>query len=238
MRRPPSLSEGCIRLDGYEYEKMEPLTLTIRNSIQGDLTPQVTPLPAVLPLETGPKVHTCEESVADYALRFLLHISLISFFETIFFFKFVSVDEDKGITQITDFYTQKIINSCNNLSDGEITFLNSILEKVVNVTNIDSVGTSSAINRYTDNQVLYNKSWSYFAGISGCFVLLTIFSLLRKYKIRWSYIIIENLIFVTMLGLYEFIFFLNIIKKYGTMTPQEITMGFVDGLQTTCGLLK
>jgi len=233
MRRPPSLSEGCIRLDGYEYEKMEPLTLTIRNSIQGDLTPQVTPLPPVLP-----KVHTWEDTVADYILRFLLHISLIAFFETIFFFKFVSVDEDRGITQITDFYTQKIINSCNNLSTGEIAFLNSILEKIVNVTNIDSVGMSSAINRYNDNQELYKKSWSYFAGISGCFILLSLFSILRKYKIRWSYIFIENLIFVTMLGLYEFIFFLNIIKKYGTMTPQEITMGFVDGLQTTCGLLK
>jgi hypothetical protein len=212
---------------------MEPLTLTIRNSIQGDLTQHVTPLPSVLP-----KVHTWEETVADYILRFLLHISLIAFFETIFFFKFVSVDEDKGITQITDFYTNKVINSCNNLSTDEISFLNSILEKIVNVTTINSAGLNSAKERYNENQELYKKSWTYFAAITGCFILLSLFSSLRKYKIRWPYMFIENLIFVTMLGVYEFIFFLNIIKQYGALTPQEITMGFVDGLQTTCGLLK
>lgn len=235
MRRPPSLSEGCINVGNYEsiYEKMEPLSLTIRNSIQGDLTPVVAVQPTVI--EAGPK---WEETIADYTLRFLLHISLISFFETIFFFKFVSIDEDKGITQISDYYTHKILNSCANLSGGEVTFLNSILSRFVNISNIDSVGVSSATNRYYNNQGLYKTSWSYFAGISGCFVLLCVISVLRKYKIRWVYIIIENLIFVSMLGLYEFAFFLNIIKKYGTMTPQEITMGFADGLQTTCGLLK
>lgn len=236
MRRPPSLSEGCINVGNYEsiYEKMEPLSLTIRNSIQGDLTPVATP-PVI---EKGLTVHTWEETIADYTLRFLLHISLISFFETIFFFKFVSVDEDKGITDISNFYTNKILNSCANLSGGEVAFLNSILSRFVNISNIDSIGVSSAMNRYNNNQVLYKTSWSYFAGISGCFVLLCVISVLRKYKIRWVYIIIENLIFVSMLGLYEFAFFLNIIKKYGTMTPQEITMGFADGLQTTCGLLK
>jgi hypothetical protein len=236
MRRPPSLSEGCINVGNYEsiYEKMEPLSLTIRNSIQGDLTPV-----AVLPVkEAGPEIHTWEETVADYTLRFLLHISLISFFETIFFFKFVSVDEDKGITDISNFYTHKILNSCANLSGGEVAFINSILSRFVNISNIDSDGVSSATNRYINNQVLYKTSWSYFAGISGCFVLLSLISVLRKYNIRWGYIIIENVIFVSMLGLYEFAFFLNIIKNYGTITPQEITMGFANGLQTTCGLLK
>jgi hypothetical protein len=228
------LSEGCISVGDYNFlnDRSEPLSLNIRDTIQEEAAKS----PIVFAKE--PVAHTWEETIADYCLRFLLHISLISFFETIFFFKFVSVDEDKGITEITEFYTNKILNSCNNLSSGEIVFLNSILNKIVNATNINKLGVSAARDRSLQNSTLYVTSWSYFGGISGVFFFLSLVSLMRKYKIRWSYIIVENIIFVSMLGIYELIFFLNIIKQYGTTTPQEITMGFVDGLQNTCGLLK
>jgi hypothetical protein len=231
MRRPPSLSEGCISIGDYNFlnDKIEPLTLTIRDTIQEEVSK---------PVIVVKEEHTWEEIIADYTLRFLLHISLISFFETIFFFKFVSVDEDKGITQITDFYINKILNSCNNLNTNETAFLNIILNKIINATNINSLGISASSHRSLQNNLLYKKSWSYFGGISGVFVFLSLISVIRAYKIRWPYMIIENLIFVSMLGIYELIFFLNIIKQYGTTTPQEITMGFVYGLQTTCGLLN
>jgi hypothetical protein len=218
MRRPPSLSEGSISIGNYNFLQ-EPLTLVIQDK------------PVV-------KINQWEETIVDYSLRFLLHISLISFFETLFFFKFVSIDEDRGITEIADFYTNKILNSCADLNSSEIGFLNSILTKIVNVTNIQSAGLIAASNRSFENNLLYVKSWSYFGGIFGVFLLLSCCSILRKYKIRWSYIILENIVFVSMLGFYELLFFLNIIKQYNTLTPQEITMGFVDGLETTCGLLN
>jgi len=40
-----------------------------------------------------------------------------------------------------------------------------------------------------------------------------------------------------MLGVYEFMFFETIIKKYMAESPDEISANFVKGLQSQCGLL-
>lgn len=238
MRRPPSLSEGSIRFGDYDqlFDKKQPFLLTIRtsNSIQvadaADVANVSNPVPLV--------ERKWYEVSADYALRFLLHLTLISFFETLFFFKFVSKDEDKGILQITNYYTQKVISGCSNFSDQEIVFLNSILSKLVNATVIKHDGASYAAYRSDTNDVLYRTSWIYFSGIAGTFVFISGVSLLIRFKIHWAHIVCENLVFVSVLGLYELMFFLNIIKKYMTTSPQEITMGFINGLEQSCKLLR
>jgi hypothetical protein len=173
----------------------------------------------------------------DYGLRFIVHIFLISIFESLFFFSYVSKDEDAGILATTNFYTESIINSCTSLNNSESEILNVFLEKFINASEIISLGTGAHERRLALNTRLFNLSWSYTGFLGATFTGLLIFSYMNKFKIRWSHIFLENLAMVVFLGFYEYMFFLTIIKKYSTETPQEISTLFVSGLQQRCGLL-
>jgi hypothetical protein len=231
MRRPPSLSESYLSDYKFLGEKLEPLRTTINVVDAGEITNPVNDTTS----NSSTKVTYCEYST-EYFLRFSLHITMISFFETLFFFQFVSKDEDQGISSISRFYSDKIISSCTNINKTYIPLINVVLNGVVNVTEIVNAGDAAFILRNNDNLRLNNISWIYFGGLSGGLVLLILFSVVKRYKIKWGHLFIENLIFVTMLGLYEVMFFETIIKKYTTLTPAEISSDFVLSLRANCGV--
>jgi hypothetical protein len=160
---------------------------------------------------------------------------MISFFETLFFFQFVSKDEDRGISSISQYYSNKITSGCSSVNKSYLPMINVVLNGLFNVTDIVNAGNLAFIVRNNSNTHLNTVSWIYFGGLSGSFILLCAFSVLKKYKIKWGHLFIENLIFVTMLGLYELMFFESIIKKYVTLTPAEISREFIQGLETNCG---
>jgi len=224
MRRPPSLSESYLSDYKFLSEKREPLSLVI-NTVETSEPSSVD----------GPIKYDYCEYVTEYFLRFLLHITMISFFETLFFFQFVSKDEDQGISTISQFYSNKITSECSSLNKSYLPIINTVLNGLFNVTEIVNAGNTAFIVRNIRNTQLNTVSWIYFGGLSGSFTLLVIFSFVKRYKIKWGHLFIENLIFVTMLGLYELMFFESIIKKYVTLTPAEISKEFISGLQTNCG---
>lgn len=234
MRRPPSLSESYLSDYKFLSEKREPLTtsLNIVEIVEPNLQVDTS---ISLSDTTSIKFDYCEYTT-EYFLRFLLHITMISFFETLFFFQFVSKDEDNGISSISRFYSNKITTTCTNINKTYLPMINSVLNELVNVTHIINDGNSAYLIRGSSNSHLNTVSWIYFGGLSGSFILLCLFSVIRRYKIKWGNLILENLIFVTMLGLYELMFFETIIKKYVTLTPAEISKEFILGLETNCGL--
>ena len=177
------------------------------------------------------------EICTDYGLRFVGHVFLISIFESLFFFYFVSKDEDSGILATTDFYTNTLINSCSNLTEPEITIANYVLTKFVNSSTILAQGLNSALIRERLNFAGFVLSWKYTGVLGGLQALLLFVSYYNKFKIRWSHIIWENLALVTFLGIYEYLFFSTVIKTYQTESPQEISARFVRGLQQQCHLL-
>jgi hypothetical protein len=227
MRRPPSLSESYLSdykfIPDHQFFNEVLLREPVVNNAQG---------PAI----EIPVYDYCEH-FTEYLLRFLFHISMISFFETLFFFQFVSKDEDAGISSISRFYTGRVTSSCKSLNSTDAYYLNTILDKFVNSSQIINQGVRAGLDRDYQNSQLNRVSWIYFAGLNGLLFLLIGFSFYKRYKIRWSYLFFENLMFVTMLGIYEFMFFETIIKKYVTLTPAEISSQFVKGLQSECGLL-
>ena len=225
VRRPFSLSEGHIPLSDYNFlDDKSPISViqTVENTEKKEDT----------------NTFSCYylETIVEYLLRFLLHLTLISFFETLFFFQFVSVDEDRGINSIVSFYTNKVLSSCANFTSEEKAIANYVLQKY-NASALISEGLEAGADRVLQNKRLMNTSWTYLGGLCCLLLLLAGFSAHKKYKIRWVYIIGENCIFVTMLGLYEFMFFESIIKNYLTLTPAELTGQFITGLETTCALV-
>ena len=241
MRRPPSLSES--HLSDYKFLNDKPpfneiLVRDLQLSINDAIKKDDTAVENIVELNKTGTLAFCNYAfITEYLLRFLLHISMISFFETLFFFQFVSKDEDDGISYISKFYINKVTSSCSNINSTDSYYINMILGKFVNSTLIIEEGKAALLERTSYNNQLNKISWFYFAGLNGGLLLLIVIALIKNYKIRWSYLFFENLMFVSMLGLYEFMFFETIIKKYVTLTPAEISMQFIKGLQSECGLL-
>ena len=241
-KRPPSLSDSNIYVGDYKFEsvntfhsrKVPLISGDDIESVKGELVLSDSPIQKS---EDGIIIISWFEFCVDYSLRFVGHVFLISIFEALFFFSFVSKDEDKGILATTNYYTNSIINSCSGLSANESAFLNLILERFVNSTNVLAAGKDVGNERQATNFRLYNVAWSYVGILGGIEIFLLVVSYMNKFKVKWGHIIFENLALVTFLGIYEFMFFETVIKKYSTESPQEISAEFVKGLQQRCSLL-
>ena len=177
------------------------------------------------------------EKCCEYLLLFLIHITLISIFETVFFFMFVSKDEDNGILSTTSHYTDALLERCHGLNKNQTSALNYVFLQLFNASVIEARGAAASARRTTFNLELLYRSWMYVGGLFGSILVVGAFSKWRKYRIGWYAIVGENLVLVAMLGVYEFMFFETIIKKYMTESPDEISANFVKGLQSQCGLL-
>lgn len=236
-RRPPSLSESNIYFGNYQFQSVDEFHAKINNSDK--ILPLIEDIPSeAIQVKEVPIYSRHLEIFIDYGLRFNFHIFLISIFEIIFYFRFVSKDEDNGIVQTTNYYTQSIVNSCINLSINETNLLNSILNNLVNSSEIISSGNQYANLRNAQNSSLYNLSWSYVGIIGFLQIILFLINYMLKFKIKWKHIILENIVLVMFLGLYEFMFFETIIKNYVVESPQEISALFIKSLQQQCNLLN
>jgi hypothetical protein len=169
---------------------------------------------------------------------FLFHIWLISIFETVFFFTFISKSEDQGILKTVDNYIFAAANSCSNISTNSTAALNEILPYFINVSEISSSAEESFTHRTETNNTLLVKSWMYVVGIFGLLVTGSVVARVKKLltcrqakRILW-----ENLILVGMLGVYEFIFFRTIIYNYDALSASEISEDAVQTLRASCGL--
>jgi len=227
-KRPPAYSDSFIELGTYKALDSKPLVINIPETYEDVRLATITDVPVVW---------ITYEHVCENLIRFLFHITLISIFETVFFFHFVSKDEDDGILATTNFYTNSILDRCAKFSLNETALVNYLLGPYVNASIIINDGIGARRARDTSNASLNALSWTYVGILSALMGCVGLFAVWRKYKIRWVYIVVENIVLVAMLGLYEFMFFETIIKKYTVESPQEISGLFVQGLQQRCGLL-
>ena len=173
---------------------------------------------------------------ADLFLRFLFHICLISIFETIFFFHYVSTLEDKGIVSTIQTFSNVLIDSCENIPISEQTYINLYIGPYVNSSYIKQEGVEMYNLRLFKNNQLFIRSWLYVGAIGITFIVFYCISILLKLKINIKILVLENIGFVTMLALYELMFFSTIIMPYSPISPQEILQNTIQSLESQCGL--
>ncbi len=169
---------------------------------------------------------------------FLFHVWLISIFETVFFFAFISKSEDQGILKTVDHYIFSATNSCAHWSPNVTQVVNDILPLFVNSSNVAADASQALTQRNDNNDKLLIQAWMYVVGLASLLVgtgavawwkrLLTRRSLLK--------ILLENFGLVALLGLYEFIFFRTIIYNYEALSAAEISEDAVQTLRAGCGL--
>ena len=97
MRRPPSYSDSFFFMPDGE-----------------------SPLPLVVYIPSAPPPKkSIRTKIAKRAISFLFHILLISIFETLFFFLFISKSEDAGIQNTINGYITGVVSQCSGWSSNE-----------------------------------------------------------------------------------------------------------------------
>ena len=218
--RPTSFSENDIRLPRFSIQ--EPLLLQLPPS----------PPPSITPIATTPKHESWLPLLHYWALRFSFHLTLISLFETIFFWNFISKSEDQALINVINGYTSGIISSCQNLTISEKQLVANVIALFLNQTN--AADLDAVADRNAFNQVLVRTSWIYFGGILILFVGLSATNHICKNAVNWRNLILENLALVSLLGLYELMFFSTIVLKYRSISIQELDSLVVGELLNAC----
>ena len=235
--RPPSLSESFAWSAENVLRTKNNVSTTSLDLlvIQSPPTsPQTTPPP--LPKESQWR---CKETKALNAiLRFLFHITLISIFESVFFFYYVSSLEDNGINNTLGQLLDGVVSTCANSTAFSRNITNDILSLFLNSTVIIAEGNNAYAVRKVTNDRLSMRSWIYVGGLSGLFTLLTAVALARKVRVKWKKLVLENLVLVAILAAYEYTFFSTIIFPYTPITGDEIARNAVYEFQGRCGLLQ
>jgi len=223
--RPPSLSESYARDPSNMVRSLSltNLLLTTENTETTGSTAIVVPVPPT----------RCDE-VHVVAISFLVHIFLISVFESLFFFYYISALEDNGILNTVNSFIADGLSACENMTTEEITILNSTLSPYINSTIAD--GNAAYSVRGLQNSVLLHRAWIYVGALGGLTVCVAGAGLYRRLHIPWLRICLENLGLVIMLGLYETLFFITIVHPYQPVTTQEIERNAILQAQQTCGL--
>ena len=163
---------------------------------------------------------------------FMFHLSLISIFEIIFFFTIVSVYENKAIVGIIVNFFSGVPNMCNNMSLNQKEYFTNVFDSVINVTQITNDANISRINRKIFNNKLFVNAWMYFLIIIGIDILLILIKIYYKIKINFKKIILENIVMILILAIYEYMFFKTIIFLYENISQDELVSLIVKEFDT------
>jgi len=189
-------------------------------------------------IQTEPVEPRKWDEVHIITLSFLIHIFLISIFESLFFFFYISNLEDNGILNTVQMFIQDGLSVCENMTKEEITVVNDVLGPYINSTIIITDGNIAFTLRNAQNEGLLNRAWIYVGGIGIIMICVAGVAVYRKIRIPWLRICVENLGLVVMLGLYETLFFTTIVHPYQPVTGAEIERNVIEDAQQVCGLFS
>jgi hypothetical protein len=179
-----------------------------------------------------------EKQIVETFFKMLLHITMISIFETLFYFLYVSSLEDNGIIQTLNTFINEVVSQCRNLTPIQIDIVDDLLEPYINATQIIQQGGLEEVARDKYNRGIAVRAWIYVGCLLGLLVITTVYIKLRRIEIKWRSIILENVTMVLMLALYELMFFNTIIYPYHPISADEIAKNAVITLQDQCGILE
>ena len=223
MYRPPSRSESFL------YEKGSYFDLTALPEL---------PVRVLSPVkvEKDPPDPSKIIQFLHFLYPFLFHITLISLFESIFFFTYVSTLEDKGILSTIQDYVNPLVQGCGNWTSEDRIVAIDILNTVMNISTLQQEAVAATQYRAEFNHTLFVQSWIYVGGLASTTLLLTIILLWNKSSPNWKKLLTEQLTMVLLLGLYEWIFFRTIVLPYKAISAVELNQYVVNELNTICNL--
>lgn len=251
-KRPPSLSESYIsEIENYKknellknmpqllapliIEPIDSVSINIKSKEEKEEAPQEEKEATQEKEEISFHYKDRCEIVINKLMLFFIHLFLISLFELIFFFNYVTKFEDNALVSVFNSLTNSITNICSNFNSETKVIVDDIFNMFFNTTIINQKALIAYNNRNEINHILFINAIMYFVVILAVNILLYIINkVYYKRRINYKDILLDNLIMITILGIYEYIFFSNIVFKYVTITPDEITKNEVNNFLLSC----
>jgi hypothetical protein len=223
MKRPFSYSEGYVS------------ELKIPNDITSNLL-SINTIDSSIQLEaTVVNKNEYIELILNKLISFTFHLLLIAGFEIIFFNFFILNYENNSLISLGNQIVQPIINTCSNVSNNSKLIIDDFINLYINQTIVNNNAYNDYINRIYVNKLLLYKSVYYFVGILCFFIGLVITNFYYfNQKIKFAVIIIDNIIMISILGIYEYIFFKTIIFKYVMITSNELIKIILQNILFIC----
>lgn len=156
-------------------------------------------------------------------LTIFLHVTIMISFEIFFYFNFIIYIERNEILKKLNKYFDDI--DVSNLNNEEQLALQNIFnsEEFKTYYNelYDDYKRSLNHQKYILNKLVIRACL-----IGGVFylifIILLIYGLYKKNKIKWSWLVFENILMFLFLGIFEYLFFMEIIMNYDPLTDAEI----------------
>ena len=233
IKRPPSYSDSFLYIHNgtsdFTIGDPVPLLQTAGPSLSSIITEtEEQPIPS--------HYSPCEKWY-NRLLGFGVHIFLLSLFETVFFFQYISQSENAGLQKTVDGYVNGILSSCGSWSQNVTMDMNEALSLFLNVSDITEQGQQAFYNRITFNQALEVQAWMYVLGLFVAVLLSGGMGYKAGLRLAWRRILIDNGIMIVLLAVYEWTFFKTIIYRYENLSLPEINQALINQLQNQCGLM-
>ena len=182
-------------------------------------------------------ISTYEKRTLEIFVKLLVHITLISIFETLFYFLYIASLENNGIEWTINTFINGAVDECKLMNTTQVQQMNHILDKYINASQIIRIGNLQESFRILYNNTISLRAWIYISVLSGLLSVVILYVKCRRIKLNWIYILLENTSMVLLLGLYELVFFNTIIYPYQPISTDEIERNMIQQLQSGCGLL-
>ena len=191
---------------------------------------------------TEPYIEPYKENKADLIttiinklILFFTHLFLISIFELIFFFNFVTKFEDKALIDVFNQMTNQATSICSSLNSNDKQIFDNFLGLFLNGTQINEQSMISYSTRKNYNHLLLIQSIYYFIFVCGINLVLVVLNCVWFQRlINYKTIILDNLVMITFLGIFEYLFFSTIVFKYQTISPNELNKQISDSILNNC----
>ena len=220
LSRPKSFSEGYGVINQFPaYEN--------KNEIYEEIP---EPVPET---KSEPKKDYLE-IIYNKIVGFMFHLVLIATFELIFFNYYIIHYENNAVVTLSNQLVQPIINSCSGLTNNSKVIVDDFINLFVNETVININALSDKNLREETNSRLFHLSLVYYIVVFSIFLFALLINYVLKKKIDFMMIFIDNLIMICILGIYEYLFFQNIIFKYLTLGPNELIKNVMENLLNNC----
>jgi hypothetical protein len=237
IARPPSYSDSFFFMP---LSHTQPNDILSEELVPSSATTDIVPAPPApqnsIQPSSSPHISRCALWTIR-SLSFGFHIMLISIFETLFFFLFISKSEDSGIQGTIQNYIDGILSQCAHWSANETQLVNAILTVLIQANQTLASAQTAMQERTAYNSRLEVQAWMYVVGTTACLLTGGLVARLNAIRIPWKRIVLENMIMVSLLGIYEFTFFKTIIYNYRSLTVEELNGNIVGQLQSTCKVL-
>jgi hypothetical protein len=224
-RKQRSFSEGHV-----DILRPMPRILSNLQSLLPEETPSTPPELSTPEIRGEP----CVSFLHRWSLRFSVHLSLVSLFETLFFWLFVSRTEDTALITLVNSYVSGLLGCCASLNSSQKLLFIDFVNLFINQTHVQNRGATAATARAAFNSTLRINSWVYVGFLGGLASTLAGAAAYRRLPIQWRQLGLENLALIFILGLYEFMFFSTVVYPYESISMPELDRMLMNEIDASC----